>query len=67
MFVFLASIILEIKVFLFIMAILALIACGLRIASAVALKNGKMIPSMSFLITLGCSLAYILTMIICGF
>lgn len=63
----LASIILEVKVFLFIMALLTVIFDIIHSVGVVRLKQGKLIPSLSSLIVFGASLSYILTMLICGF
>lgn len=63
----LASIILEVKVFLFIMALLTVIFDIIHSVGVIRLKQGKLIPSLSSLIVFGASLSYILTMLICGF
>lgn len=63
----LASIILEAKVFLFIMALLTVIFDIIRSVGVIRLKQGKLIPSLSSLVVFGVSLSYILTMLICGF
>jgi hypothetical protein len=62
-----ASLILEIKVFLFIMAILAVLASILHIVTVFRLQSGKLISSERGLITFGSAVAYIITMLICGF
>jgi hypothetical protein len=61
------SLLLQIKVFLFIMSILILIADILHTASVFVLKSGKIIPSTESLVIFGVSFSYILTMLICGF
>lgn len=63
----LASIILEAKVFLFIMALLTVIFDIIHSVGVIRLKQGKLIPSLSSLVVFGASLSYILTMLICGF
>lgn len=63
----LTSLILEIKVFLFIMAIFVLIADIFHVASVFLLRSGKIIPSTNSLVIFGISLSYIITMLICGF
>lgn len=63
----LASIILEAKVFLFIMALLTVIFDIIHSVGVIRLKQGKLIPSLSSLVVFGVSLSYILTMLICGF
>ena len=61
------SLLLQLKVFLFIMAVFVVLAGILYIVTIFRLKNGKLISSEKSLITFGASIAYILTMLICGF
>lgn len=63
----LLSLLLQIKVFLFIMAIFVVLFGILHIVSVFSLKNGKLVTSEKNLILFGSSLAYIITMLICGF
>lgn len=58
---------LQTKVFLFILAILVIIADIFHIISVIALKKGKVITSMTSLTIFGVALSYVLTMLICGF
>ena len=58
---------LQIKVFLFIMALFNIIADVIHVVSVFRLKRGKIVSSDKGLILFGTSLAYILTMLICGF
>ncbi len=62
-----ATLILEIKVFFFIMAIFAVVLDVLYIISVINLNKGKLISSKKDLVIFLSALAYILTMIICGF
>ena len=62
-----ASLILELKVFLFIMAIFVVLASILHIVTVFRLQSGKLISSEGGLITFGSAVAYIITMLICGF
>ena len=62
-----ASLILELKVFLFIMAIFVVLASILHIVTVFRLQSGKLISSERGLITFGSAIAYIITMLICGF
>jgi hypothetical protein len=62
-----ASLILELKVFLFIMAIFVVLASILHIVTVFRLQSGKLISSERGLITFGSAVAYIITMLICGF
>ena len=61
------SLLLQVKVFLFIMAIFVIIADIIHTASVFILRSGKIIPSTKSLIVFGVSLSYVLTMLICGF
>ena len=61
------SLILELKVFLFIMAIFVVLASILHIVTVFRLQSGKLISSERGLITFGSAVAYIITMLICGF
>lgn len=60
------SLLLQIKVFLFIMAILTVIVDIFHVISVFRLKNGKL-ATQNELIIFGVALSYILTMLICGF
>jgi hypothetical protein len=62
-----ASLILELKVFLFIMAIFVVLASILHTVTVFRLQSGKLISSERGLITFGSAVAYIITMLICGF
>jgi hypothetical protein len=62
-----ASLVLELKVFLFIMAIFVVLASILHIVTVFRLQSGKLISSERGLITFGSAVAYIITMLICGF
>jgi len=61
-----ATLLLQIKVFLFIMAILTLIVDIFHVVSVFRLKSGKL-ATQNELIVFGVAFAYILTMLICGF
>jgi hypothetical protein len=61
------SLLLQIKVFLFIMAIFNIIGSALHIVSVFRLKRGKIVSSDKGLYLFLGSVAYILTMLICGF
>jgi len=61
-----ASLLLQLKVFLFIMAILTLIVDIFHVISVFHLKSGKL-ATQNELIVFGVALSYILTMLICGF
>lgn len=61
------SLLLQIKVFLFIMAIFNIVGSVLHIISVFRLKRGKIVSSDKGLYLFLGSLAYILTMFICGF
>lgn len=58
---------LQFKVFLFIMAIFVVLAGILHTITIFRLKQGKLVSSERGLVVFGASLAYILTMLICGF
>ena len=62
-----ASLILELKVFLFIMAIFAVLAGILHTVTVFRLQSGKLISSERGLTIFGSAIAYIITMLICGF
>lgn len=62
-----ASLILELKVFLFIMAIFVVLVSILHTVTVFRLQSGKLISSEKGLITFGSAVAYIITMLICGF
>lgn len=62
-----ASLILELKVFLFIMAIFTVLVGILHTVTVFRLQSGKLISSERGLITFGSAVAYIITMLICGF
>ena len=60
------SLLLQIKVFLFIMAVLTIIVDIFHVISVFKLKNGKL-ATQNELIVFGVALSYILTILICGF
>ena len=62
-----ASLVLELKVFLFIMAIFAVLVGILHTVTVFRLQSGKLISSERGLVTFGSAVAYIITMLICGF
>ena len=62
-----ASLILQVKVFLFIMAWFTVILDALHIVSVFRFKNGKLFSSDRELTFFGVAVAYILTILICGF
>jgi hypothetical protein len=62
-----ASLVLELKVFLFIMAIFAVLVGILHTVTVFRLKSGKLISSERGLVIFGSAVAYIITMLICGF
>ena len=62
-----ATLLLQAKVFLFIMPILVVLVGIFHIVSVFRLKDGKLINSEANLALFGASIAYILTMLICGF
>ena len=61
-----ASLLLQLKVFLFIMAILTLIVDIFHVISVFRLKSGKL-ATQNELVVFGVALSYILTILICGF
>ena len=61
------TLLLQIKVFLFIMAWFNVILDILHIVSVFRFKNGKLFSSERELTLFGASVAYILTILICGF
>ena len=60
------TLLLQFKVFLFIMAILTLIVDMFHVISVFRLKSGKL-ATQNELIVFGVALSYVLTMLICGF
>ena len=60
------SLLLQIKVFLFIMCILTIVADIFHVISVFRLKSGKL-ATKNELIVFGVAISYILTMLICGF
>ncbi len=58
---------LQIKVFLFIMAIFVVLSGIIHTITIFRLKRGKLVSSEQSLVLFGASIAYILTMLICGF
>jgi len=61
-----ATLLLQLKMFLFIMAILTVIVSIFHVISVFKLKNGKL-ATKNELVVFGLALSYILTMLICGF
>lgn len=61
-----AALLLQFKVFLFILAILTLIVDIFHVISVFRLKNGKL-ASQNELIVFGMALSYVITMLVCGF
>ena len=61
------TLLLQIKVFLFIMAWFTIILDALHIISVFRLRSGKMFKNEKELTVFGASIAYILTILICGF
>jgi len=61
-----ATLLLQAKVFLFIMAVLTLIVDVFHVISVFKLKNGKL-ATQNELVVFGVALSYVLTMLICGF
>ena len=61
------TLLLQIKVFLFIMAWFTVILNALHIISVFRFKNGKLFSSDKELTLFGVAVAYILTILICGF
>lgn len=62
-----ASLLVELKVFLFIMSLFVVFADTLYAIAVWRLKNGKIISSTKSLVVFGVALAYIITRIIFGF
>ena len=62
-----ASLLLQLEVFLFIMACFVAIIGIIHTISVFRLKDGKLYSSETNLALFGASIAYILTMLICGF
>jgi len=63
----LTNIIFEIKMFLFIMAMFVSAIGILHTIIVFNFKRGKLFPSENKVIVFLCSIAYIITMLICGF
>ena len=61
-----ATLLLQFKVFLFIMAILTLIVDIFHVISVFRLKSGKL-ASQNELVVFGAALSYVITMLVCGF
>ena len=61
------SLLLQLKVFLFILAALVVLIDMFHVVSVFRLKSGKLVSSNKSLWVFGVSLSYILTMLICGF
>ena len=61
-----ASLLLQVKVFLFILAVLTVIVDAFHVISVFSLKNGKL-ATKNGLVVFGIAFSYILTMLICGF
>lgn len=61
------SLLLQAKVFLFILAALVVLIDVLHIVSVFRLKSGKLVSSNKDLWTFGIAVSYIITMLICGF
>lgn len=61
-----ATLLLQLKVFLFIMALLTLVVDMFHVISVFRLKSGKL-ATQNELIVFGVALSYVLTMLICGF
>lgn len=62
-----ASLLLELKVFLFIMAVFVVLIGILHTVTIFRLKSGRLVSSDKDLTIFGASVAYIITMLICGF
>ena len=62
-----ATLLLQIKVFLFIISLFVLLADIFHVVSVFRLKSGKIISSDKGLIVFGLALAYILTIMFTGF
>ena len=65
--VMLVSLLLQLKVFLFIMAVFVVLAGILHTVAVFSKKQGKIVSSENKLIVFAFAVAYILTMLICGF
>lgn len=63
----LVGLLLELKIFLFIMAIFVVCMGILHVITIFRLKSGKLIASEKHLAIFGAAVAYIITMLICGF
>jgi hypothetical protein len=61
-----ATLLLQLKVFLFILSILVLLVDIFHVISVFKLKSGKL-ATQNELVIFGVALSYVLTMIICGF
>ena len=61
-----ATLLLQLKVFLFILSILVLLVDIFHVISVFKLKSGKL-ATQNELVVFGVALSYILTMLICGF
>lgn len=61
------SLLLELKVFLFILAIFIILMGILHVITIFRLEKGKLISSDKELMLFGASISYIITMLICGF
>lgn len=61
------SLLLQLKVFLFILASLVVLIDILHIVSVFRLKSGKIVTSNKNLWIFGSAISYIITMLICGF
>ena len=62
-----ATLLLQIKVFLFIISLFVIIADIFHVVSVFRLKSGKIISSDNGLVMFGLALAYILTIMFTGF
>lgn len=62
-----AALLLQIKVFLFIMSLFVILGDIFHVVSVFRLKSGKIISSDKGLIVFGIALAYILTIMFTGF
>ena len=60
------TLLLQIKVFLFILAVLTVIVDLFHVISVFRLKSGKL-ATKNELVVFGIAISYILTMLICGF
>lgn len=57
----------QVKIFVFIFAILVIIRDLFNLIKVIRLKEGKFELTRTGLISLGCSISYVLTMLISGF